>query len=210
MAKQPGVWRSLHFLTWGSLAIEKYCNGSELAIILGVTGARVVQLHEQGMPKFARGKYDIAECVQWVIARWMVSSTNDKSLDEQRKALLYEQTLKTQLENRTTEAKLFDGDEVQGALEAIMVLFVGQLDALAPRVCNRFAGITDAGQIKAELFEECREVRRTLSEALEGMGGYIQSPGKPGKTAATPKSKPVGGRGKNTSTRKPRARAVAQ
>lgn len=185
-------------------------SAAELGEIIGVSPSRILQMNQQGMPKHARGKWDLAVCVQWVIARWQTASQNDKSLDDQRKALLFEQTLKTNLENQVNQAKLFDADEVQGAIAAIMTLFVGQLDSLAPRVCNRLAGLHDAGEIKQELFEECREIRVTLSDALEQVGRDIQPGQSAAKTTTTAKSKPVGGRRKNTTTRKPGARAVAK
>ena len=192
------------------MTVPTYCNGSELAHILGISPSRVLQLRAQGMPKHSRAQWHIAECVQWVIQRWQTASQNDHTLDEQRKALLFEQTKRTHLENQVTEGKLFDGDEVQGAVDAIMTLFVGQLDSLAPRVCNRLAGLHDAGEIKSELYEECREIRNTLADALEELGEHIQAKRGADKAAATPGRKPVGGRGKNTTARKSRARKVAQ
>ena len=187
----------------------KLVSGKDLADVLGITPARIVQLHGNGMPKHARGQYNLADCVQWNVARWQTMGGQDKSLDEQRKALLFEQTRKTHLENEETESKLFDGDEVEGAISAMMVLFVGQMEGLAPRVCNRLAGLSDASQIKTELHDECREILLTLSEAFDKVGKHLEGPGKPAKAPTAKGRKPVGKRGKNTSAGVTRAREVA-
>jgi phage terminase Nu1 subunit (DNA packaging protein) len=185
-------------------------NARCLSEVFGISPSRLAQYHREGMPKAARGLFDLAECVQWNVARWQTKSGNDKSLDEQRQALLLEQTIKTNLENQVTQGKLFDSEELEAALVAILAQFKGQLESLAPRVCNRLAGMHDANEIKAEIYEETRAILDAVSDAFTAMGGDIQAGRESTKAAPAKSRQRVGRPRKNTAPRKPRAGKVAK
>ena len=150
---------------------------TELAEIMGLTTSRIHQFVKMGMPKAGRGEYSLPACLAWYKARWTDKATADNSLDEQRRALLYEQTKKTRLENEATEANLLSADEIEAASKAMMCLFNGALEPLPGDLCDEIAGMTDASQIQTLLAAACRQARRELSDQFGQLAETIMAEG---------------------------------
>jgi len=181
-----------------------------LARIFGVSVRRVYNFHEQGMPREEKGRYKLGDVVQWYASHLLARGGKDKSLDDQRKELLFEQTLKTRIENEISRQDLVPMAEVQTCFNTAQTMLASQLDSFARRMANELAGIHEADQIESRVFEECREVRRVYATTLAAVAQAMDDSGADTNAAPPKKRRRVGRSGKNTTTRKPRARKVAK
>lgn len=180
-----------------------------IAEVLGVARRTVYQLHQEGMPKTGKGKYPLAPCVHWYIQKKLVTEGKDKTLDDQRKELLFEQTLKTRIENEISRRDLVPMSEVQTVFNTAQTMLASQLDAFARRMANELAGIHESTEIESRLFEECREMRRVYSAALAAVADNLENSSGDTKAAAPKKRRAVGRPRKNPAPRKSRAGKVA-
>lgn len=144
-------------------------NAGELGRILGVSRKWIYNLTERGLPREGR-LYDVAVCVQWYIAS-ITERANDEPEDimEARKRLYVAQTTKTQLEADRLKGRLVDLAEAEGLLLKIGSIVASQLDAVAPRLANLVAHETDQKTIQSLLFDEHRDIRQAIADAIMGL-----------------------------------------
>lgn len=190
--------------------IPEHCGTEEIANLLNLSKRRVQQLAKHGMPRTGRGQYPVRGCVLWYLDFSKAGPGEGKSQEEQRTELLYEQTIKTRMENEINKSNLFHADEVEASFQTAETLLGSILDAFAPRMANMLAAEHDPSVLKSVLFEECREVRRAYASALKKVGEYMEDSSGDSGAAPTKDSKPVGKPGKDTAPRKPRTRKVAK
>lgn len=158
-------------------------NAGELARVLGVSRKWIYNLTEnEGLPRQGR-LYDVAECVQWYIAR-ITARADDEPDDimEARKRLYVAQTQKTKLEAERLKGSLVALDEALGLLHRVASIVASQLDAVAPRMAAIVAHETDQKTVQSILFDEHRAVRESIADAimeLSGPGGGNHPPASP-------------------------------
>ena len=58
---------------------------SILAECLNLSGSRINQLVKEGMPKYARGLYDLGACIQWLIENPVKSAKKSSDVIDARK-----------------------------------------------------------------------------------------------------------------------------
>jgi len=137
-----------------------------LAEVFGVGRSMVYKYQDQGMPREARGRYDLRKCVQWLVAKMSHRGGDDPDdLQSARLELVKAQTEGQQLENRRKAGELLPADQVARALNDIAVIVSSQLDGLASRCAGRVAAITEPGAVQRELFEETRQIREAVAQA---------------------------------------------
>lgn len=171
-----------------------------MGAVLGVSSRRIHQLVKEGMPKTARGKYYIPAAVQWYITHKLMKAGADKTLDEQRKELIFEQTVKTRIDNEVSRRDLVPMSEVQTVFGTAQVTLASQLDAFPRRMAIVLAGTHDENEIENLLFTECREIRRSYADVLDQMGPAAQGDGSDAKAPAPKKRQRVGRPRKDTAT----------
>ncbi len=146
-----------------------------LAEVFGVGRSMVYKYQDQGMPRRARGEYDLRACVQWMIAHVSKRSGGDdpEDLTAARLELVRAQTDGQVLENRRRAGELLPVDQVSRVLNEMAVIVSGQLDGLGPRCAGTLAGVHEPADIQGILFDECRDIRASIASAVqEFAGGY--------------------------------------
>jgi len=83
---------------------------SVLAECLNLSAARICQLVEEGMPKTARGLYDLGVCIQWYIENRVKSANKSRDVVDARKRLYEVLTHKNELETARTRAATMEAD----------------------------------------------------------------------------------------------------
>ena len=83
---------------------------SVLAECLNLSAARICQLVEEGMPKTARGLYDLGACIQWYIENRVKSVNKSSDVVDARKRLYEVLTHKNELETARTRAATMEAD----------------------------------------------------------------------------------------------------
>lgn len=144
---------------FGSTGLPSHVTTSDLAFLLGITPRRIAQLVREGMPKERRDTYKLTETVQWYTLQLKGGRADARNVEEQRRELLYEQTVKTRLENDTNRKRLIPAELVAGVHNRMAAELSASLDALASRLAGNLAGISDISEVKTLLFTETRRIR---------------------------------------------------
>ena len=149
---------------------SRYVSAEQLGHILGVTRQMICKYVKQGMPKHARGKYDIAVCVQWVIERFKANrdDKNDNSeLCLERLKLYQSQRIKTDLENEKTRREVLPVEEVAETFNAMAAEVAIRLDAVGGRLASVLAGLKNPAEVQAVLLSEMREIRSSIVDSWD-------------------------------------------
>lgn len=168
--------------------------GTELARIFGVSRRWIYTLRQKGLPM--EGKlFDVATCVQWQLDQVTEKAAGEPDdILEARKRLLIAQTKKCNMEVANLRGTLVRRDEAEGLLMKIASIVASQLDAIGPRLAAQVSAMTDQKEIQVLLFDEYRNVRESIAQAIMelpepgggrdpsaaeadggGMGGYEES-----------------------------------
>ncbi len=154
-------------------SLPVYIKTQDLAELLGLTTRRIRQLNKEGMAQYKRGTYILREALQWYIEHIKRGHATQLNTEEQRRELLYEQTVKTRLENEETRRILLRADVVSATHNQMAATLAASLDALGPRMGDQLAGIPDGAEVKRLIFAETRRIRdefaRHLTESIDDM-----------------------------------------
>lgn len=148
-----------------------------LAEIFAVSEVQVRNYVKQGMPQAARGRYDVRECVQWLIdqkcrsARSVTEVSSAAELNVARRR-------KIELELATAAGALVKVEEAAQVFTAIATAVAGALDALGPRVAPMVARETNIGAIERVVTAEARLVRGVIADELARFGATLGSTGR--------------------------------
>jgi hypothetical protein len=118
----------------------------------------VGQLVGKGMPKVRRDCFELLPAITWYISFISAAGAEAESVDEQRRALLYEQTVKTRLENDTNRKRLIPAEVVAAVHNQFASDLTTEMEGLAARCAGQVAGISDIGDCKAILSTEHRGI----------------------------------------------------
>jgi phage terminase Nu1 subunit (DNA packaging protein) len=141
-------------------------NADQLAILLGITSRWVQKLAKEGMPKAGRGRYDVAECIQYVINEKEQKAGTE--LKDQRLLLYQAQTEKLNLEMEQKRRELIEAAEVEHVLNELSVTFCSQVDSIGARLAQELVGWTDPAEIKERIDDESRQVRESVLSIVKG------------------------------------------
>jgi phage terminase Nu1 subunit (DNA packaging protein) len=138
-----------------------------LSECLNISTNRVSQLVRDGMPKEARGKYDLAECVRWYLGFKLKSGPHSTAnVNEARQALYEAQTEKVALETARIRKETVAADQYMIDLNQMAVLFSSGLDSIGGRLASQLAGMTDPAEIAAHLTHETNAIRESVADAI--------------------------------------------
>ena len=150
---------------------DTYISAIALGQLFGVTGHMVRRyVNDHGMPRAARGKYLLGDCLKWYINRIRVSAESGDSSDiaEEKLKLIRAQRHRVELDNKKVRGQLIDHDTVAGAFNQMGAVYASQLDSLGARNAGILSGISDPGEIQRVLFDECRTIRdNTAAEIID-------------------------------------------
>jgi len=143
----------------------------QLTEILDLSKQRIGQLVDEGMPKFSRGRYDAAACVQWYASRLKRRAAGDDSdLAQERLKLYRSQRIRTDLENSRTRKQLIEAPAVRQALVELQAIFASELVALDyETLALELASMKEAGQVLARLTDEGRAIREAVADKIESL-----------------------------------------
>ena len=150
-----------------------------VAEIFGVSEVQVRNYVKQGMPQVARGRYDVRECVQWLIDHKCASS---KSVTETSSAseLNIARRRKIDLELAQAAGALVPVEQCAQSFVAIATAVANALDALGPRVAPvvMALGTPTLGDIERAVFDEARAVRAQVADEIDRFAAALGGEGR--------------------------------
>lgn len=153
-------------------AFPQYVSSVQIAKILGVSRAMVGKYVKQGMPKHARGMYDVVHCVQWVIEGLKERRDDNKDNSElslERLKLYQSQRIKTDLENARVRGELLLAEDVADAFNAMAAEVATRLDGVSGRLASELAGIDKPAEIQTLLLSEMRAIRQKIARGWDAI-----------------------------------------
>lgn len=166
------------------MSVTPSCPASTLAKLFNLTERRIQQLAKNGIIlKAKHGQYELVGTVQGYIkylqdralGRVDGSYQDSSDIKLERKRLIKAQADKTESENKKLRQELVAFSLVQDVLNEVAVLYGSSMDALPGRLANELAGISDPAEIRAKLFDECRNVRVLTATHLRGFAETLRS-----------------------------------
>lgn len=172
---------AIHITDWAEVS----CGSGALSELFGVRPETITRMAKvEGMPKSARGKYLVIECVEWLIARERDKGGRETPADKKaRMEVAKEQALRYRIDNAKQLGELIPASVVQAAVNQMASNIASQLDGLAPRMAAELASIDDPATIQRALFNECRDIRTATATTFATIADSIN--GGPDIEAAT-------------------------
>jgi phage terminase Nu1 subunit (DNA packaging protein) len=184
-----------------------------LAYVLNCTHNHVNKLASRGMPRRARGQYDIRECVQWMLADVTTRAGMDPEQVEDvvraRTELYVEQKLKTRVDRRRAEGELVPAAEVQDAMLRVVAVLVGAFEGLPLRAAGELVNVATGPEVVAILMGHCHEYRDELARVLATLGQNIPAAQQADDASPDPKRSGLGGPRALPAPGKPATRTLA-
>lgn len=180
------------------LETELVTDRGGMARIFGCSVNHINKLVTRGLPRKARGQYDIPACVQW-----MISDTTSKSgidpeelpaVVEARTRLYVAQEAHKVLETRRLAGELVEAEEVRANMLELAQLLVSALEGLPVRAAAAAAATRTTAEAAATLREECSAARDELATRIAALAEPVPAGEPPGDTATDQKRGRVGGR----------------
>lgn len=157
---------------------ELEVNADQLSELFGVKKGTVLHYaREAGMPRIARGRYKLVDCIRWYIEKQRLLMEGGDDLSDERRKLVRAQRQRHEIEAARLRGELIDAETVGTTLNELGVIFSTQLDGLAPRVAPKLLNQNDVGEIRRMVFDECRHVRRSTSAAIQNFASDYASIG---------------------------------
>jgi phage terminase Nu1 subunit (DNA packaging protein) len=139
-----------------------------LALIFGVTRQSVYSwAKERGLPKVAPGRYPLAACVQWRLAKIIELSRGDSTLETERKRLIQTQRHRIEIENANMQSELLPADEVGMLLDALQTIFDAALDALPASIAEQVAAADEPGVVQTVIDAATTATRQAAAAAVQ-------------------------------------------
>jgi phage terminase Nu1 subunit (DNA packaging protein) len=151
----------------------------QLVQALNISEARVGQLAKEGMPKEARGKYDLGKCMLWYIRYLQAAlkrrsgATDESGRTEQRERL---RLLSAEAELKELELARERGDfialpDLEKMLTDLVVTTKARILAVGQRVSAQLVGL-DRPSIEAEINRELKAALSYLAQSANGHGDH--------------------------------------
>jgi phage terminase Nu1 subunit (DNA packaging protein) len=171
--------------------------GKELAELLGIAEPNLHKYREAGMPQVDRGRWDMPECVRWIIRRErdMRHKHGGGGLSEQSATQMAEEKLLAAREDRLLkemlrkekDKTLVRRSECEEGWAQLAGLIVAALEALPGRLSGQVAATSTVLEARRVLFDEARRIRAELARKLERMAVDIAQSSADAEPAGKPK-----------------------
>ena len=150
------------------------CTTSELCAILGLTSARLSQLHSDGIIKPTdRNTWDIGAAVQGYVT---FLTGNDSGTSPERRRLTNAQADKVEIEVALLEKRALPMEEAEAALDALIQPVRGALLGLHSKVAQQHPNLTP--EVIAYIKAECRQM---LADLVDSAAAAVLRGGEPSK-----------------------------
>jgi phage terminase Nu1 subunit (DNA packaging protein) len=140
---------------------------SVLAECLNLSGARICQLVKEGMPKYARGHYDLGASIQWLIENRVKSANKSSDVVDAHKRLSDVQTDENELETARIRAATIEADLYLRDLRQQATIIERALTQPDPDLADDIADLTDANTISDRLQLTVDRVRTRVADDLD-------------------------------------------
>jgi len=157
----------------------------QLMQAFNVTERYIGQLVKEGMPREARGKYDLGKCMLWylrylqaVVRRRSGSEIpDDQGRTEQRERLrlLSAEAELKELELARERGQFIALPDLEKMLTDLVITTKARILAVSPRVAPQLVGM-DRLTIEAELDKELRSALSYLAKSVNGNGHHSSDP----------------------------------
>ena len=143
------------------------CTSGQLCALLGVPHKQLSRWAAAGMPKLARGEWDLRATVQWLLAHMSGADSPEdqgEALTVARKSLIVAQNRKLDIEIERLEGSIYDAAVVHSAFDALAVIVSSAHNALpgeAPDLVG--LGVDD---IETRLENATRDISEAIANAI--------------------------------------------
>ena len=155
----------------------------QLMQALNVTERRIGELVKEGMPKDARGQYDLGKCMLWYI-RYLQAALkrrngseipDDQGRTEQRERLrlLSAEAELKELELARERGELMALPDLEKMMTDLVITTKARILAVSPRVAAQLVG-QDRLAIEAELDKELKSALSYLTKGVNGNGESVR------------------------------------
>lgn len=151
-------------------------NADQLAELFNVRKGTVLHYaREAGMPRVSRGRYRLADCVQWYLEKQRTLMEGGGDMSEERRKLITAQRQRHEIEAQRLRGELVAADLVDATFNELAVIFATQLDGFGPRVAPRLLNQVNTGEVVRILHDETRHIRRSTSAAVQDFASTYAS-----------------------------------
>ena len=138
---------------------------AELADIFQVTDRRIQQYCEEGMPKMARGEYDLAECARWLVNYWkekydIAENSGDEKLHHLKMEGQRIYNRERELKYKRLLGELVSFSETKIAWVNEVLIFRKALDSMGQKLMVALEHVHDGERKREIIFGEIREVKQ--------------------------------------------------
>jgi phage terminase Nu1 subunit (DNA packaging protein) len=169
---------------------------------LNLTPQRVHQLTREGLPKVARGEYELGPCMAWYI-RYLqkvietrggpASTAASSDLQTERRRLVTAQREKVEMENAVRRGDLTECRKVAETWAKNIAIAKSLLRVIASKIGPQLTNISDAAVIVDRIQTEIDAVLTELAGADDGSGSDLSRRAPSVGAAAETDDQPVGG-----------------
>jgi phage terminase Nu1 subunit (DNA packaging protein) len=148
---------------------------TKVARALNLKERRVQQLANEGMPREARGQYDLVKCMLWYI-RYLQHALEKKSVPtsdggfvqerEERVRLLRADADLREIELAKQRGQLVALPDIEATLTDLVLTTKARIMAIPPRLAPELLGETSRTMIQAKLEKACKEALAYLAKSV--------------------------------------------
>ena len=139
-----------------------------IASVLGIKPRRVTDLVKIGMPQVKRGRYNLADCVQWYVDYRVKAASHASRMDNARLRKLRAEAKEKELKISTMEEKLIPVDKVVKTWSNITAAMKAKLLAIPTKAAPMILSVTTQAEaqeiLKSHVYEALDELTNDLSE----------------------------------------------
>jgi phage terminase Nu1 subunit (DNA packaging protein) len=154
----------------------------QLVQALNISEARIGQLAKEGMPKEARGKYDLGKCMLWYIRYLQAAlkrrsgATGESGRTEQteRLRLLSAEAELKELELARERGEFIALPDLEKMLTDLVTTTKARILAVSQRISGQLVGL-DRPSIEAELNKELKTALSYLAQSANGHGDHASN-----------------------------------
>lgn len=195
-------------------------NTTELAEIMGLTTTQIINYWHAGMPKLARGNWDLAACWRWRYDRLAKEleaalQNSNESADRELEDALLKRTQREikEIELEKLRGSIVETSRVGAIIERAVAAFRSRMLSIPTKSATRVIACADPNEARAILDADIHDALSELSRIstdVEALRTLAQADAPDQHASPEADGEPVGGQGKVPKRRsKRRARKVA-
>ena len=149
-------------------------NRKQIGAIFAVSDPMITRYLKQGMPKHGPAKYDVAQCVQWMIDQVQTKGSTGNEIAAAQMELNKARTQRVQIEIDKELGALISYEAARQSLLSLAAEFAGALDALPARTAPAAMAAGETLQEVQEVIrDECRTIRSDIAEQIEKLSDSL-------------------------------------